>query len=377
MKILLYARDRALPALTGAGGIHAWGLAQQLHAHGVDLWVISKMFPKRLSPFTRRHGMPILRMPYYPRMFRPVLWPYGLAFWARVLSPDIVHFVIPDTVFLDSVKGFVQVLQKLPCPVLSELNFVPDKWAEATLDIVQASAATLCVSEGIQKEVKTYLPEANTFVIPNGVDWDRFAAPDEETVNKAKALLQGKGTECKRIVLHIGSVDKHRCVMQLVEAMQLICCRQKDVCLVVVGAGEDLEVVQQRVHNLALDEKVLFLGRVDHSMIPGIMRLADVGVALSRKETAPFTSPMKIFEYMAAGLPVVTVDAGDIPKYVNERFACFADPESPPSIASAIEQVLHVGQQASSEAQKVAQGFSWEEIAARIEGKYQELISKI
>lgn len=376
MRVLLYARDGALPSLTGAQGIREWELAQQLHAHGIDIWVISKMFPKRLWPFTRRRGMPILRMPYYPRMFRPVLWPYGLAFWARVLSPDIVHFVIPDRVFLDSVEGFLQVLEKLPCPVLSELNFVPEKWAKATIDIVRTSAATLCVSEGIQKEVKTHLPGANTFVIPNGVDWDRFAAPHEETVNKAKALLKGKGTEGKRTVLHIGTVDKHRCVLQLVDAMQLICSIQKDVCLVVVGTGEDLEAAQQRVHNLALDEKVLFLGKVDHSTIPGIMYLAKVGVALSRKETAPFTSPMKIFEYMAAGLPIVTVNAGDVPKYVNERIACFANPESPPSIASAIEQALQINRQAFSEAQQVAQGFSWGEIAARIEGRYQELVSK-
>lgn len=377
MRVLLYARDGALPSRTGPQAIREWELAKQLHAHGVDLWVISKMWPKRLSPFTRRHGMPILRMPYYPRVFRPVLWPLGLAFWARVLSPDIVHFVIPDRVFLDSVKGFLHVLEKLPCPVLSELNFIPEKWAEATLDIVRISAATLCVSEGIEREVKAHVPRVNTFVIPNGVDWDRFAAPDENTVNKAKALLKGKGTEGKRIVLHIGSVDQHRCVVQLVEAMQLVCTRQKDVCLVVVGAGKDLEAAQQRGDNLALHEKVLFLGKVDHSIIPGITHLAKVGIALSRKETAPFTSPMKIFEYMAAGLPVVTVNAGDIPKYVNERIACFANPESPASIASAIEQALHIGQQASSEAQQVAQRFSWREIAARIESRYQELVSKI
>ncbi|MFC1925767.1 glycosyltransferase family 4 protein [Chloroflexota bacterium] len=374
MKVLLFARDGALPGLTGAQGIREWELAQQLHADGLDLWVISKMFPGRLLPFTRRYGMPIVRMPYYPRILRSMLWPQELAFWAKVLSPDIVHFVIPDMVFLDSVSGFTPVLDKLRCPVLSELNFVPHKWAKSTLDVVQVSGDTLCVSTGIQEEVKRHLPQANTFVLPNGIDMERFSTPDQNIVNKAKALLKGRGTEGKRIVLHIGSVDEHRCILQLIEAMKLVCSRQRDVCLLIVGIGEHLQAAEKRVHDLAIQEEVLFLGKVDHSVIPGIMSFAKVGVALSDKETAPFTSPMKLFEYMAAGLPLVTVNAGDMPSYVDSQFACFADPESPPAIASAIEQALQMEQEASIKARRVAQKFSWKEITASIEDRYKMLL---
>ena len=81
-----------------------------------------------------------------------------------------------------------------------------------------------------------------------------------------------------------------------------------------VGAGPSWEPARRLADELGLRERVLFTGAVGYEAMPGYLRWGDVGVApyrpekLGQMQLGFYWSPLKIFEYMAMGMPVVTLD---------------------------------------------------------------------
>ena len=96
---------------------------------------------------------------------------------------------------------------------------------------------------------------------------------------------------------------------QLVEAMRLLRSRGvNDVQAVLIGDGPERAAVQEAARGL---DQVIFTGAVAHERMPTALSAADVGVAPFDVDRHPplrlgfYWSPLKIFEYMASGLPVV------------------------------------------------------------------------
>ena len=97
---------------------------------------------------------------------------------------------------------------------------------------------------------------------------------------------------------------------QLVEAIRLLRARGlTDVQAVLIGDGPERPSVRDAARGL---DQVVFTGAVAHERMPGALAAADVGVAPFDIERHPplrlgfYWSPLKIFEYMACGMPVVT-----------------------------------------------------------------------
>jgi glycosyltransferase involved in cell wall biosynthesis len=76
--------------------------------------------------------------------------------------------------------------------------------------------------------------------------------------------------------------------------------------LVVAGGGSELEAVKALTHRLGLSNRVIFLGNVPNRDIPALYSMADIFVHPTYTEGFPRV----LIEAMAAGLPIVTTDAG-------------------------------------------------------------------
>jgi glycosyltransferase involved in cell wall biosynthesis len=153
-------------------------------------------------------------------------------------------------------------------------------------------------------------PADKIVYVPNGVDRDRFAKVDPA---KAQALRRELGLESKKVVAYVGSMSLvNHPVDLLLEAFAIVRRRCDDAVLILVGGGEDYDFLRRRAEELGSGEAAIFVGRVRPEAAPYYLAMADVSADPVHDDlTARARSPLKLFESMAVGTPVVTGDVGD------------------------------------------------------------------
>ncbi|MBD2303241.1 glycosyltransferase [Nostoc sp. FACHB-87] len=177
-------------------------------------------------------------------------------------------------------------------------------------------------------------------LIPLGTSLDRFHPILQ---SEARTKLGLNLTE--QIVLYVGRFDPRKGIETMVRA----CAQSKtrltgNLRLVIVGGscpdridGPERKRIEQIVQEVGLSEKTLFVGRVDHDMLPLYYACADVCVIPSHYE--PFG--LVAIEAMACGTPVIASDVGGL-KYtvVNEETGLLVPPNNIELFAEAINRIL-------------------------------------
>jgi glycosyltransferase involved in cell wall biosynthesis len=146
------------------------------------------------------------------------------------------------------------------------------------------------------------LPETHVHCIPNGIDCGRFA-------RRANAITwPGTGI----IVGTVAALRPEKNLSRLILAVKRVA-EQHAVRLVIVGDGPELPILQRLVVDLELADKVFFAG--DVSAPEAYYAGFDIFVLSSDTEQMPMT----IIEAMAAGLPIVATDVGDVPTMISDE----------------------------------------------------------
>jgi glycosyltransferase involved in cell wall biosynthesis len=210
-----------------------------------------------------------------------------------------------------------------------------------------------------------------------GADTDRFR-PDVP-----QGTLPPRPSEGQIIVVFVGAFRTWHGVLHLVRAMEQLRARgRRDFQAVLIGDGPERPGVEARVKAAGLDN-VTLLGARPHDEIPGYLAAAHIGVApFDIDAHAPLSltfywSPLKVFEYMAAGLPVV---APDIPRLrtVIEPPACglLYDGARPDGLADALESLADPTRRATMGAAartRAVDRFSWAAHCAQLDAALQRL----
>src|SRR6185503_10228289 len=87
--------------------------------------------------------------------------------------------------------------------------------------------------------------------------------------------------------------------------------------LLVVGDGTDGARMQEDFRSRGLTESVVFTGAVLPAEVPSLLASMDIAVAPYPQLEHFYFSPLKVFEYMAAGLPVIASGIGQIKKVIE------------------------------------------------------------
>jgi glycosyltransferase involved in cell wall biosynthesis len=98
--------------------------------------------------------------------------------------------------------------------------------------------------------------------------------------------------------------------------------------LTVVGDGPGRGVLEEAGAHLT--------GALRHDAVPGVLAGADIGIAPYAADAPPYFSPLKLFEYLAAGLAVVAAAIPGVTELVDERTAVLVPPGDPGALAGAV-----------------------------------------
>lgn len=191
--------------------------------------------------------------------------------------------------------------------------------------IYRAYDCVVCISAEAQRELQNWLPRLDkSVVIENGIQLQRFrdATPlPRHTIGLKDADVA---------VLMVGAFRREKNQSSLVKAIALLPVEFK---LVLAGDGPELLRVKNLVNDLALTDRVFFLGAVHD--VERVMKAADIYVLPSFFEGFGISA----IEAATAGLPIIYSDVPGLANILDGAGLCI-DPNKPVSIANAIKEIV-------------------------------------
>lgn len=173
--------------------------------------------------------------------------------------------------------------------LLKPLAHVIDRW------IFKGATLLTPVSTTLKKELMNDfgIPEEKILVLPNGADPRKFVP------------ATAKAASDKKTIGFVGGFYPWHGLDLLIEAYAGIADRFPDSQVLLIGDGPELDHIRSLVARRSLSGRVIFGGRKKHQELPQVMSSFHVGVM---PDSNDYGSPMKIFEYMALGVPVIAPD---------------------------------------------------------------------
>lgn len=139
------------------------------------------------------------------------------------------------------------------------------------------------------------------------------------------------------ILLFVGRIIKEKGIHYVIDAFATIK-ENRNVFLIIVGDGEELEEVKNSIERLNLAEKVLLTGWVNETEVAYYTANSDV---LVFPTFFPEGFPMALFNSMAAGLSIITTPTRAAVDYLNSPDNClWVEPKSSTSITIALNKLL-------------------------------------
>ncbi|MDO8562169.1 MAG: glycosyltransferase family 4 protein [bacterium] len=218
----------------------------------------------------------------------------------------------------------------------------------------------IAISSGVRDAiVRLGISPQKILVAHDGVDPEVFAksAPDR-TVWKKFGIDPNK-----KIVLYTGHFYGWKGTDTLVEAAQYV---PRNVHIVLMGAADE-ELVQYGQH-----ENISIVPHQPFERVPQFLKSADVLVlpnSAKAEISRSHASPLKLFEYMAAGVPIVASDVPSIREILDDASAFWFTPDDAESCAQAIAYALSHTEEAGekiSRARAIVEAYSWKARGERI-----------
>jgi glycosyltransferase involved in cell wall biosynthesis len=202
-------------------------------------------------------------------------------------------------------------------------------------------------------------PPAKIVELEWGADTDRFRPGVAGAVPFARPAAT--------IAVFAGAFRSWHGAVHLAHAVRDLHARgRSDVGAVFIGDGPELPRARDAARGL---DGVIFTGALPHALMPACLSACDIGAApfdLGAHRALAlgfYWSPLKIFEYMSAGLPVVAPAADRIPTLVgHEHEGLLYDPSAPGALAAALERLTDArlrAQLGSAGRDRAVREYSW------------------
>ncbi len=312
----------------------------------------------------------------------PLVW-YGIRDRFRFTylpSLDVLHlgfggkiaFVVQQTLFgllaacaLMFKKGVIYSRDQFTLYLLSFFRrsifwevhrFPEDTGALMYRQLMARVSGIVCISEGLRKKfLEQGVSSAKLLVAPDGIDTAEFEISHSQLDAQQELGLDSS----KHIVMYTGHLLEWKGVETLVAAAQLL----DDRFQIVVVGGTDREVARLKSSGGA--GKVHWVPFQPHARIPLWLRAADTVILPNKRDggiSEFYTSPLKMFEYMAAGKCIVASDLPSIREVLNESNAILVHPDDPRALAEGITRSAQEEEASRARAERArqdAERYTW------------------
>jgi glycosyltransferase involved in cell wall biosynthesis len=231
----------------------------------------------------------------------------------------------------------------------AETNRFGSKWQRQIVrcfeDGIVRDAAGMTVNTQFtrQRYIDLGFPEERIIYVPNGVERKRFDTQLGRSQLEPQLSKISNFDPDAPLILYVGTLGllSHP-VDLLLQAFKQIANRMPDVQLMLVGGGEDFDILVEQSRELGIDSRTFFMGRQPPEDIPAFLSLATVSVDPVHDDLiAKARSPLKALESMAMGVPVVTGDVGDRRQILQDGAAgVLVTPGDSQALADGISSVL-------------------------------------
>jgi glycosyltransferase involved in cell wall biosynthesis len=229
--------------------------------------------------------------------------------------------------------------------------------------VLDGADLRLPVSSEVAEQVERVSPHGRTEVVPNGLDDALFGCRPARGPARTSFGLPDDGT----VLAFVGALRPWHGVDVAVRALLLL----PGAVLCVAGDGPVRDQLQRLAAELGVAGRVRWLGELPHGDVPRLLAAADVALAPYPVLPGFGFSPLKLYEYLGAGVPVVASDIGQVRITLDSgRWGSLVAPGDTASLAAGVRAVLADPATARSRAEAARamalREHSWRSRATRI-----------
>lgn len=385
---MLYIASAIDAGGTSGGSVHVSEVAFGLQALGHKVLVLMRPSAHGITPRALPCGVPL----------RTLAWPKQMALLGLPRIARITRAFRPDVIierYYNFAGAGVLVAHKRNLPAMLEVNAPmsdPPGSLKSRLDsllfgamrrwAVRQARWSAAIVTPLNTTVPPEIDRATIHELPWGANIERFD-PQIRTgdAEKLKALRAELGLEPGLpVAVFLGSFRGWHGVRHFAEAARLLIASGSSLAFLAIGGGPELQPLRELVASWSLPPgRFLFAGPQPHERVPDLLALGDIGVApFDLSAHAPLTtfgffwSPLKIFEYMAMALPVVTIDVPPLNEIVRDGQEGLL--YSPGDVAGLVDRLLRLSADSDLRARlgaearrRVAAHYSWQAHCAALD----------
>jgi glycosyltransferase involved in cell wall biosynthesis len=369
MRIVYVCADAGIPLRGNKGAsVHMRSLAAALARRGNDVLVACRNLEGEnpLPPGTTVEALP-------PEEGEHTAWLTSVLTRTRA---DVVleRYSLASTPAQTAARAHgIPLVLEVNAPLVDEASRYRDLdnaeyWRSWERFVLASADAVIAVSTAVRDHVVAAGQDPrHVSVIHNGVDVAAFSGADGSDTRARHAL--GDAT----VVGFTGSLKPWHGVDVLLNAFLDV---PPGVTLLVVGDGPERASLEHAATAPGLIGRVVFAGPVPHAMVPGHVAAMDIATAPHVAQEDFYFSPLKVAEYLAAGLPVVVSAQGDLPTMVGDA-GILVPPGDAKALSTALRRLCaepalrrRLGEAAAARAGDL----DWTRVAAKVEAVLQSVV---
>lgn len=240
---------------------------------------------------------------------------------------------------------------------IGKFNFITKK-------LIKKCKGIIAITKGLKDfYTRNGIAKEKIFVAPDGVDLRKFIVGlSKEECRDRLNLPKGK-----KIIAYTGHLYKWKGANILADSASFF--GNEYLFVFVGGTFEDVKKFKEKYSD---SRNILIIGQKPHSEIPYYLKSADILVlpnSAQEKISRLYTSPMKMFEYMASGVPIIASDLPSIREILSSDNAILVKSDDPEDLSNNIYRLLKsitLSGNISSKSLKDVVKYTWESRASNI-----------